>query len=49
MRMLDGHEHFVDLSSISEYEIRQMHIVTASSFVSTHKGNATATFYQMVL
>jgi hypothetical protein len=40
---------FFDVSGLAGHKVSQLHIVTAQSLVSTHKGDAIATFHQMAL
>jgi hypothetical protein len=49
MRVLEGSERFADVSGLSGHKVSQLHIVTAQVLVSTHKGDAIATFHQMAL
>ena len=49
MLVLEGSERFVDVSGLAGYTVSQLRIVTAQAFISTHKGDAIATFHQMAL
>jgi hypothetical protein len=49
MLVLEGSEQFVDVSGLDGHKVNQLHIVTAQALVTTHKGNAIATFHQMTL
>jgi hypothetical protein len=49
MRVLEGSERFVDVSGLAGHKASQLRIVTAQALVSTHKGDAIATFHQMAL
>jgi hypothetical protein len=47
MLVLEGSKHFVDVVGLARHKVSQLHIVTAWALVSTHKGDAIATFHQM--
>jgi hypothetical protein len=47
MRVFEDSERFVDVSGLAGHKISQLRIVTAQVLVSTHKGDAIATFHQM--
>jgi hypothetical protein len=49
MLVLEGSERFVDVSGLAGNYVNQVCIDTAQAFVTTHKGNAIATFHQMAL
>jgi hypothetical protein len=49
MRVLEGSERFVDVFGLAGHKVSQLRIVTAQALVSTHKGDAIATFHQMAL
>jgi uncharacterized membrane-anchored protein len=49
MLVLEGSERFVDVSGLAGHTVSQLRIVTAQAFISTHKGDAIATFHQMAL
>ncbi|MFA9289401.1 MAG: reverse transcriptase domain-containing protein, partial [Weeksellaceae bacterium] len=49
MLVLEGSERFVDVSGLAGHTVTQLRIVTAQAFISTHKGDAIATFHQMAL
>jgi hypothetical protein len=40
---------FVDVSGLAGHKVNQLRIVTAQALVTTHKGDAIATFYQIAL
>jgi hypothetical protein len=44
-----GSERFVDVVGLAGHKVSQLRIVTAQALVSTHKGDASATFHQMAL
>jgi hypothetical protein len=45
--VLEGSERFVDVSGPAGHTVSQLQIVTAQALVSTHNGDAIATFHQM--
>jgi hypothetical protein len=49
MLVLEGSERFVDLYGLAGYRVSQLQIVTAQALISTHIGEAVATFHQMAL
>jgi hypothetical protein len=49
MRVLEGSERFFDVSGLAGHKFSQLCIVTVQALVSTHKGDAIATFNQMAL
>jgi hypothetical protein len=49
MLVLEGSERFVDVVGLAGHKVSQLQIVTAQALVSTHKGDAIATFHQMAL
>jgi hypothetical protein len=49
MFVLEGSERFVDVSGLAGHTVSQLRIVTAQALVTTHKGDAVATFHQMGL
>ena len=49
MLVLEGSERFVDVFGIAGHKVSQLRIVTAQALISTHKGDAIATFHQMAL
>jgi hypothetical protein len=49
MLVLEGSERFVDVVGLAGHTVSQLRIVTAQALVSTHKGDAIATFHQMAL
>jgi hypothetical protein len=49
MLVLEGRERFVDVVGLAGHKVSQLRIVTAQAVVSTHKGEAIATFHQMAL
>jgi len=49
MLVLEGSERFVDVYGIAGHKVNQLRIVTAQALVTTHKGDAIATFHQMAL
>ena len=49
MLVLEGSKRFVDVSGLAGHTINQLRIVTAQALVTTHKGDAIATFHQMAL
>jgi hypothetical protein len=49
MVVLEGSERFVDVFGLAGHKVSQLRIVTAQALVTTHKGEAIATFHQMAL
>jgi hypothetical protein len=49
MLVLEGSKHFVDVVGLAGHKVSQLRIVTPQALVSTHKGDAIATFHQMAL
>jgi hypothetical protein len=49
IRVLEGSEQFVAVFGLAGHKISQLRIVTAQALVSTHIGDAIATFHQMAL
>jgi hypothetical protein len=49
MLVLEGSERYVDVLGLAGHKVNQLRIVTAQAVVSTHKGDAIATFHQMAL
>jgi hypothetical protein len=49
MSVLEGSERFVDVSGLAGNKGSQLRIVTAQALITTHKGEAIATFHQMAL
>jgi hypothetical protein len=49
MRVLESRERFVDVSGLAGHRVSQLRNVTAQALVSTHKGDAIATFHQKAL
>jgi hypothetical protein len=49
MLVLEGSERFVDVSGLAGHKDNQLRIVTAQALISTHTGDAIATFHQMAL
>jgi Reverse transcriptase (RNA-dependent DNA polymerase) len=49
MLVLEGCERFVDVFGLAGHKVSQLRIVTAQALISTHKGDAIATFHQMAL
>jgi hypothetical protein len=49
MLAVEGSERFVDVSGLAGHTDNQLRIVTAQALVTTHKGDANATFHQMAL
>jgi hypothetical protein len=49
MLVLEGSKRFVDVIGLEGHKGSQLRIVSAQALVSTHKGNAIATFHQMAL
>jgi hypothetical protein len=49
MLVLEGSKHFVGFIGLAGHKVSQLSIVAAQALVSTHKGDAIATFHQMVL
>jgi hypothetical protein len=47
--VLEGSKHFVDVVGLAGHKVSQLRIVNAQALVSTHKGDAIATFRQMAL
>jgi threonine dehydrogenase-like Zn-dependent dehydrogenase len=47
MLVLKGSERFVDVIRLAGHKVSQLRIVTAQALVTTHKGDAIATFHQM--
>jgi hypothetical protein len=49
MRVLEGSERIVDVSGLAGHKFSQLRSFTAQALVTTHKGDAIATFHQMAL
>ena len=49
MLVLEGSERFVDVFGLAGHKVSLLRIVTAQALVTTHKGEAIATFHQMAL
>ena len=49
MLVLEGSKCFVDVSGLAGHKVSQLRIATAEAMVTTHKGDAIATFHQMAL
>ena len=49
MKVLEGSERFVDVVGLAGHKVSQLRIVTAQTLITTHKGDAIATFHQMAL
>jgi threonine dehydrogenase-like Zn-dependent dehydrogenase len=49
MKVLEGSERFVDAVVLAGHKVSQLQIVTAQTLITTHKGDAIATFLQMAL
>jgi hypothetical protein len=49
MLVLEGSERFVDVSGLAGHKVNQLRIVTAQALITTHKGEAIATFHQIAL
>ena len=49
MTVLEGSERFVDVIGLAGHKVNQLRLVTAQALVTTHKGEAIATFHQMAL
>jgi hypothetical protein len=49
MLVLEVSRIFVDVSGLARHNIIQLRIVTAQALITTHKGEAIATFHQMAL
>jgi hypothetical protein len=49
MLVIEGSKRFVDVVGLAGPKVSQLRIVTAQALVSTHKGDAIATFHQMAL
>jgi hypothetical protein len=49
MKVLEGGERFVDVVGLSGHKVNKLQIVTAQALITTHKGDAIATFHQMAL
>jgi hypothetical protein len=49
LRVLEGSERLVDVSGLAGHKSSQLRLVTAQASLSTHKGDAIATFHQMAL
>jgi hypothetical protein len=49
MLVLEGSERYVDVFGLAGHKVSQLQIVTAQSLITTHKGDAIATFHQMAL
>jgi hypothetical protein len=49
MLVLEGSERFVDVIGLAGHKIIQISIITAQALITTHKGDAIATFHQMAL
>jgi hypothetical protein len=49
MEVLEGSERFVDVVGLAGHKVNKLRIVTAQALISSHKGDAIATFHQMAL
>jgi hypothetical protein len=49
MLVVEGSESFVDDSGLAGHTVNQLRIVTSQALVTTHNGDAIATFHQMAL
>ena len=49
MNVIEGSERFVDVFGLAGHKVSQLRIVTAQALISTHKGDAIATFHQMAM
>jgi hypothetical protein len=49
MLVIEASERFVDISGLAGHKVNQLRIVSAQALVTTHKGDAIATFHQMAL
>jgi hypothetical protein len=49
MLVVEGIERFVDVSGLVGHKDNQLRIVTDQALVTTHKGDALATFHRMAL
>jgi hypothetical protein len=49
MLVLEGSEGFVDVSDLAGHKVSRLRIVTVHALITTHMGEAIATFHQMVL
>jgi hypothetical protein len=49
MSILEGSERFVNVVGLAVHKVNQLQIVTAQTLISTHKGDAIATFHQMAM
>jgi hypothetical protein len=49
MKVLEGSERFVDVVGLAGHKVNKLRVVTAQALISTHRGDAIATFYQMAL
>jgi hypothetical protein len=47
MLVLEGNERYVDVSGLAGHKVNQLRVVTARALITTHKGDAIATFRQM--
>jgi hypothetical protein len=47
--VVEGSEQFVDVSGLVGHKVNQLRIVTAQALLTTHKGDAIATFHQIAL
>jgi hypothetical protein len=49
MHVLEGSQWFVDGIGLAGHKVNQLQIITARALVTTHQGDAIATFHQMTL
>jgi hypothetical protein len=49
MHILEGSQRFVDVIGLAGHKVNQLQIVTSQALVTTHQGDAIATFHQMAL
>jgi hypothetical protein len=49
MHILEGSQRFVDVIGLAGHKVNQLQIVTSQAVVTTHQGDAIATFHQMAL
>jgi hypothetical protein len=49
MLVLEGNEHFVDISRLGGHCENKLPVVTAQALIETHKGNVIAIFHQTAL
>jgi hypothetical protein len=49
MHILEGSQRFVDVIGLAGHKVNKLQIVTYQALVTTHQGDAIATFHQIAL